>query len=332
MHHRFGVRTTFLATHLALSASGCGRYWVCEPTDEARIAILPAALSATGLFADLSTETLGDGVMAFRPAFELWSDGADKRRWIWLPAHTRIDTSDMDSWVFPEGTKLWKEFRRDGVRVETRLIQKIGPGDADWIGLAYLWTEDQGDALPAPFGAIDVLGTPHNVPASGECQGCHGGRKSFVLGFSAIQLSVGAALGDLGLDALVAADLLSDPPEQRFVVPGNSTERAALGYLHANCGHCHNDARPASKGARCFDPDNELRFQLSVSSLSAPADTPTYRSAVGRVVRPGNPDDSRLIDLVSTRGFLRQMPPLASERVDGHAVELLRAWIAEMGR
>jgi hypothetical protein len=33
---------------------------------------------------------------------------------------------------------------------------------------------------------------------------------------------------------------------------------------------------------------------------------------------------------VSSRGFARQMPPLATERVDGSAVSLLERWIREM--
>src|SRR5687767_4958187 len=74
------------------------------------------SLGSTGLFSDLATEQLSPGVRAYRPRYELWSDGAEKRRWILLPEGERIDTSNMDDWVFPVGTKLWKEFSRDGTR------------------------------------------------------------------------------------------------------------------------------------------------------------------------------------------------------------------------
>ncbi len=311
------ARAGLLACAVALSSAACGRYWVCDEVDEGRVSRIPQRLSGTGLFADTARESLAPGVMAYAPRFELWSDGAEKRRWFSLPPGTQIDTSDMDSWVFPEGTKFWKEFTRDGVRVETRLLEKLGPGD-DWIALAYLWRSDQSDADAAPFGAIDAAGTPHNVPASNECAACHGGRKSFVLGFSALQLSS------------FPTGLVTAVPTQSFEVPGNDTERAALGYLHANCSQCHNPNRPERSGARCFDPESDLDFSLSVNALGAPADTATYRSAVGSVVEPGRPSDSRLFELVSRRGFFKQMPPLASERVDDSAVMLLERWIREM--
>src|SRR5688572_2800390 len=100
---------------LALAAAGCGqRHWVCEPPSERALGALPQRLSETGLYADLPGEILRAGVRAYRPEFELWSDGASKRRWLALPAGARIDTRDMDAWIYPEGTRLWKEFVRDG--------------------------------------------------------------------------------------------------------------------------------------------------------------------------------------------------------------------------
>jgi hypothetical protein len=310
--------------------TACGRPWLCDEVDEDRVSRAAPRLSASGLFADVARESLAPGVLSYAPRFQLWSDGAGKRRWVWLPPGTRIDTSDLDSWVFPVGTKFWKEFTRDGVRVETRLIEKIGPGE-DWLALAYLWRQDQSDADAAPFGATDAAGTPHDVPASNECGACHGGRKSFVLGFSTLQLS-SLPGAELDLAALVAADLLTAPPAESYAVPGTDTEREALGYLHANCSHCHNQNRPERSGARCFDPQDDLDFSLSVKALAAPAQTAAYRTAVGSAVEPGRPDESRLFELVSQRGFGRQMPPLATERPDGSAVTLLERWIREMKR
>lgn len=316
---------------LTCATPACDSYHVCDPPDERLISKLPGRLSETGLYSDIVTETVSADVLPFHPQFALWSDGAAKRRWIRLPPGTRVDTSDMDSWIFPEGTQLWKEFTRDGTRVETRLLQKVGPSDDDWVGLAYLWDPGKTDAVAAPHGAIDALGTPHNVPASAECMACHGGRKSRVLGFSAVQLSFDAEPGSLDLDDLAAAGLLSDPPAGVFEVPGGATEQAALGYLHANCGHCHNQARPPSRGARCFDPRNELDFWLPAARFRSAEDTPAYKSAIGQSkVTPGEPDESVLLRRVSSRDPSAQMPPLGTEAVDEHAVELLRGWISEM--
>ena len=70
-----------------------------------------------------------------------------ERRWIQIPSGSQIDTSDMDHWVFPIGTKLWKEFSLGGVLLETRLIERYGDGPEDyWMG-AFVWNAEQTAAV-----------------------------------------------------------------------------------------------------------------------------------------------------------------------------------------
>lgn len=320
-----------LASRLATLAAGCVAlgcqpYRACDPVDDAAVGKLPERLSLTGLYAPDTTALVAPDVHTFRPRFELWSDGASKRRFIRLPPQSQIDTRDMDSWQFPVGTKVWKEFSREGVRVETRLLQRLTGG---WVGLAYLWQPDGADAVAVPYGAIDALGTPHNVPASNECGACHGGRSSHVLGFSAVQLAQQTEPDGLSLDELARLELISDVPAATPEVPGNELEQAALGYLHANCSHCHNKSRPKRDGARCFDPENDLDFLLRADESASVSETSTYRTTAD-VIEAGHPDDSTLLELVSQRSRFKQMPPLASEVVDDAAVNLLRRWIEEM--
>jgi len=288
--------STRLAVALLVASVSCKRYWVC---DEPESVPLPTRLSETSLFADIAADRVTDGVVAYRPAYELWSDGATKRRWIFLPPGTEIDKSDPDDWSFPRGTKMWKEFSQNGVRVETRLLEKVD--DDAWAAMAYVWSPDGSDAIAAPAGARDARETTHDVPAAGECEACHGGRKSYVLGYSAVQLG-------------------------QVAVPGDPDDRDALGYLHANCGHCHNQTRPPRDGARCFDPDNPLDFRVLANG-----DAPAARTAKAmQVVAPGAPSQSRIIDLVSHRGMFKQMPPLATNEVDANGVRLLSGWIQRM--
>ena len=98
------------------------------PPECANAAMPPQTLVCTGLFADIAAKLITPGVAAYAPAVPLWSDGAEKKRWISLPAGAVIDTSDPNEWKFPIGTKAWKEFSRDGHRVETRLWQKVRDG------------------------------------------------------------------------------------------------------------------------------------------------------------------------------------------------------------
>lgn len=327
------ITTKRLAATAAASLllAGCEifqSYRYCADLAPAQLASLPSRLSETGLYADLRADVLAADVLPYRPTFELWSDGASKRRWIRLPPDTRIDTSDMDSWSFPVGTKLWKEFTLDDVRIETRLLQRTGPGPSDWVTMAYLWNDTGADAVAVPDGIVDARGTTHDVPAANECTGCHGGRAERVLGFSAIQLAHDDPPGLLTLDELVRRDLLTATPASRPELNADAGARAALGYLHANCGHCHNQQRPPRNGLRCFDPENSLDFRLRVSELGDVTQTATYRTAVGGAIKAGNAGDSEVVKRMSGRNrFPPSMPPLATERIDDVGLAAVRAWI-----
>ncbi|HEU4579840.1 MAG TPA: hypothetical protein VFS67_16385 [Polyangiaceae bacterium] len=322
-HH---LASALLALACALSGcSGCGSYRRCSAPPAPRLAALPARLSETGLFADGAADTLGPGVRAYAPAYPLWSDGASKRRWFSLPEGSRIDSSDLDDWVFPVGTRFWKEFSLGGKRVETRLLVKVGAEPGDWAGAAYLWDDDQREARLAPEGSRDLAGTGYVVPSAAECAGCHGGRRSYVLGFSAVQLA--PAELPLSLAELTSEGLLTQPPEQPPRIPGDARQHAALGYLHANCGHCHNSARPPHAGPRCYDPHREIDFWLPAAPAAGPG---ALRTTVPRYLTPGDPDDSRLVTLISRRGKRLHMPPLGSQRVDEQGVQLLSEWIESL--
>jgi mono/diheme cytochrome c family protein len=320
----------WLALWVALSGcSGCASYRRCNAPPEARLAALPALLSETGLFAAGSLDALGSGVRAYAPGFELWSDGATKRRWVSLPAGGRIDSADMDDWSFPVGTRFYKEFSVAGRRIETRLLIRVGQGAGDWAGAAYVWDADQREARLSPQGGQDVGGSGHDVPSATDCIGCHGGRRSYVLGFSAVQLAQPGV--PLSLDALASEGRLTRVPARAVSMPGAELDRAALGYLHANCGHCHNPRRPPrGDGPRCYDPERSLEFWLPSASSAELWQTPALRTAVPRFVTPGEPDDSRLLTLVSRRGRRLHMPPLGSGHVDEAGVRRLSAWIASL--
>lgn len=286
---------------------------------------LPCLLSETGLYqADMVT--LADGVHPYEPSFHLWTDGAEKKRWISLPAGTQIDTTDMDFWQFPPGTKLWKEFARDGTRVETRLIQKQPSGA--WQAVAYQWRADQTEADAVPNGVQNASGTPHDIPNTDDCMKCHSQQPDKVLGFSAIQLSHektnAADPLEWTLGTLMADGLLTTPPAQTLSVPGTDAERNFFGYLHANCGHCHN---PTGSGNAQTGLDLWLRW----AELSGPAHEFTAFKAVydadivwldgarpeaTKRVDPGSLENSAMYQRFIAKGEEWSMPPLGTEDVD----------------
>jgi len=286
----------------------------------------PPKLSGTGLYADIASDTVAAYVRPFEPQFPLWSDGATKRRFAYLPKCAQVDTADMDHWQIPVGARFWKEFTRDGVRVETRLIHRYGPGADDWLFAAYQWDETNQEASYVPSGVPDANGTTHDIPSATQCATCHTKLPERILGFGAIQLSH-AGRGET-MATLSDAGLLTVPNATGFVVPGTTAERAALGYLHANCGTCHN-----ATGITFID----MRLRLSVNDASVD-ETDAFTTAVGKPttvfqcggcdrIHPSDAAASAVVIRMSNRGSSAQMPPLATEVVDEAGMSTVSAWI-----
>ncbi|HEY2510702.1 MAG TPA: hypothetical protein VGI39_07595 [Polyangiaceae bacterium] len=315
------------------SDSGC-------PEDGA----VPGDLRCTGLYTDWAAKTVAAGVQAYAPAFTLYSDGATKARWISLPAGGQIDTSDMDNWVFPVGTKIWKEFSVGGVRVETRLAWKT---DAQWSLLDYRWSADgKTAATRLDNGAANVNGTSYEIPSTTECFTCHAGRSDMVLGFDLIGVGAPGATG-LTLAKLVADHLLTNPPPATTVaIPEDTTGKAAaaLGYLHVNCGSsCHNGSFAADAyethlflkllaGQMYPDGGGGVVAQLdayttavNVAGTLTPNGTPYLRIA------PGDEAHSLLPLMALARtpdaGGLLPMPPIVSHQADTAGMAAVQGWI-----
>ena len=287
----------------------------------------------------------------------LWADGAEKQRWIALPAGTKIDTSNIDEWVFPNGTKLFKELSLDGKRIETRLYEK--GTDGAWRHAAFRWNDALTDAVridggeQIPRGGADV--PPYQIPTGNECNSCHQGRKDRILGFEAVGLGMAGAEG-LTLATLVAEGLLSNPPSSTTVTfPEDTTGKAAaaLAWMHVSCGPCHNRSTEATG-------EKSRNYMLSPASLLLGADggsgtvdmLDAYTTTVGLatsidvpdgggatffVIKAGDPSLSRVSYLSGRRvGPMgnptekEQMPPIVSRLVDVQGHALLDAWISAL--
>ncbi len=128
---------------------------------------LPTDVFCTGLYAT-HDGTVSPDVLPYTPGVTLWSDGAEKRRFLYLPPSTTIDTSNLDTWKFPVGTKAWKEFRVDGVLVETRLFWKRTP--TSWDSGTYIWDATGATATlnTAPKGVI--LPSGYEIPTQKDAR------------------------------------------------------------------------------------------------------------------------------------------------------------------
>ncbi len=290
----------------------------------------PTKLSETELYADILTGTLASGIRSYDVRYPLWADGATKKRYLYLPPGQTIDTSYMDVWNFPIGTKAWKEFAQAGKIVETRMLWKRAEGLDGWVKVAYLWNQDGSDAIAVPQGMKDALGTTHDVPSIDDCEQCHNGVGDVLIGVSAIQLS--KENGGGYLSTLITDGVLSDPPAGEFPVPGDGVVEDTIGYVHGNCGQCHNNESFLAQ-------KKSLRLKL-LTSASTPEETGLYTTAIKHptthilggtsvVVAPGDPDKSQLYYRTGIRD-LDQMPPLATELVDTAAHATIKDWILSL--
>ena len=313
-------------------------------------ALLAAAVAGLALAGSVLEPPPADA-MTFTPQYPLWSDGAAKRRWISLPRDEAIDAARPAAWEFPRGKKFWKDFSVGGRRIETRTIERLA--DGSWQFAAYAWNDAQDAAMPVPpDGATVALanGGSYRIPSRDDCRACHEGGAAPVLGFNALQLSPDRdplaphaeppRTGDVDLRALVASgklagfprELVESPP--RIVTP-TPAGRAALGYLHANCGHCHADPT-LTNGAvpvelqLAIDPADPrsagrvLRTLLTSESRYRPAG-----AADARLIVPGNAQAGTLLARMRSRDPRVQMPPLGTTRPDLAAIALIARWIHE---
>jgi hypothetical protein len=302
----------------------------------------PGFLSETGLFSLRGTNgdlVLMPGVREFQPRYWLWSDGANKDRYIYLPTGTQIDTSDPDHWVFPVGTKLWKSFTSGTQLVETRLIEIIGPANATRYS-TYAWeTATSTDAYRMdpldPW--INAAGTTHDIPNGQMCDRCHNALKDHVLGFSALQLN--HTMGGLNLETLNSEDLLTMPIPTTIGMPGpDQATKDVVGYFHANCGNCHNDS-PGLPVENIPQPQMYLRVSVMDQMLE---DTGLYTTAVNQRITGSNElglmyriqGGNVMQSAVHVRMNLRlnedQMPPIGTEMQDMVGLMAIDSWIMSL--
>lgn len=274
-----------------------------------------------------------DNLSLFEPQYPLFSDSADKRRWIYIPQFQQINTSNADEWVFPQGTILWKEFSLNGRKVETRMLEKIdgGIGLQSWRASVYLWRADQSDAelltgnfenlLPVDAARYeaDRVRNVYSVLNATQCNACHQGARDASLGFGYLQLSHLGSRADSTLDHFKAMNRLSHPPAQYDMIPGPPEAQKAIGYIQSNCASCHNPRGRAPSGANF----------LHLSTALTLADENLVKSNLnqgGSYFLAGDPESS----LIYTRLIQGTMPPRGSvplKQVDEVGSTLLRNWI-----
>ncbi len=106
-----------------------------------------------------------------------------------------------------------------------------------------------------------------------------------VLGFSALQLDHVDEADSWTLQVLLDEGWLSNPIATPITLPGTEEQQNALGYMHANCGQCH---QPYSQQGGI-----ELQYWLTLDALGSVQDTPTYKTTVGQINKAPDPPENQ---------------------------------------
>ena len=292
----------------------------------------PQTLAEYGFFTDAAGTKPAPGVIPYHLNTPLWSDGAVKARFLYLPTSAKAKASGDGLLDLPIGAALIKSFAFGGKLIETRVLLHRAEG---WVALPYVWNAEQTEARLALAGKRIELTTPagqaisYAVPNKNQCKECHGlAGKVTPIGPKAYNLSADwlAGMAKAGkLDRVPQVARRIPLWESRAKAPVTD---AARGYLDANCAHCHNPHGAASNsglnlGWLVSDP-----YQIGVMKrpVAAGRGSGTYEFDI----IPGDPAHSILMfRFASTEGGVA-MPELGRESRDPAAEAVIRAWIAGM--
>ncbi|HLX65153.1 MAG TPA: Ig-like domain-containing protein, partial [Planctomycetota bacterium] len=321
---------------------------------------IPATLSATGAFSlPFTALTPSTGLIPYNVNTPLWSDNAQKMRWMALPnngspytADQQIGFASTGEWTFPNGTVFVKHFdlpvddTNPSVtqRLETRFIVRSSDGNV--YGVTYKWRADYSDADLEPAAGEDQVYTiktagggtrqqTWHYPSRAECLTCHTTNAGGVLGVKTRQLNGNFTYPSTGIQDNQLRTLnhigLLNPVIQEASIPGYSklvavTDTTATldnrvrSYIDANCSLCH---RPGGTNAY-FDA------RYDTPELAQGLIYGNVRNSLGiagaKIVVPQNTSRS-LLYLRPNAIDATKMPPLAHNVIDTNAVSAIQQWI-----
>jgi len=323
---------------------------------KALLASTPApTLAAYRLFADPGAQRPSAGVTPYALNTPLFSDYAEKARFLYLPPGTCATYRAKGPLDLPVGATLIKtfaypaDFRRPGEKVrmiETRLLIHRRSG---WAALTYVWNDDQTEAVLKRAGKrldvsyVDAHGQArqidYHVPNQNQCKECHSlsGRIA-PIGVKARNLNGDFAYPEGAENQLAhwtRTGLLTGAPAPdkapRTAVWDNPAEPLAArgrAYLDGNCGHCHNPRGMASNTGLFLDLEEVRPVKIGIGKRPVAAGKGSGDLETDLV--PGHPDASIIAYRMASTDPGVMMPELGRSIVHEEGLALIREYIAKM--
>lgn len=343
---------------LKLNGTGLDGGIIYKIKPKAPVADPPAKLSDLGVFSDLETLTPVPGIIPYDVNSPLWSDRAEKYRWVALPNDGDFDDPwekvgfrREDYWTFPAGTVFIKHFELpldennpgNARRLETRFFVLVQDGA---YGLTYKWNDEgteaflltDADTLTQQVTRADgsTFAQTWDFPSRQQCMTCHNENAGFVLGLKTRQLNrdLTYPTGITGNQLETWAHLgifnqeIGDPAQLPSAAPVSDPKSAAAfrirSYIDANCSFCHRpDGVEGAFDGRALTAlyDQNLIWGAAIS----------HASGGGRIVVPGDVGASILFQRDNSTSA-NAMPPIAKNLVDDSYISLLQTWIDELAQ
>jgi uncharacterized repeat protein (TIGR03806 family) len=332
----------------------------CAPKSGVRLDVImakkpPDKLSAYGLFSDASGTIPAAGVHLYDLNAALFSDYAEKRRYVFVPQGQLIKYTSEGAFDFPVGSVLVKTFEYHAKRgdlntpvrtLETRLLVHTATG---WQGRPYIWNAQGTEAILTPVGGpipIDVrdatnklISIAYRVPNQNQCKTCHLSEGALSpIGPKAANLNRDIKVGtdqvnqlthwtDLGILSS-APDPSKAPRNADFSNISLSLEARSRSWLDINCGHCHKPDGSASNTGLFLTASTTDPGQLGIGRRPVSAGRGSGENLFDVV--PGHPEQSILYHRIQSTEPGVAMPELGRTLVHEEAVEVIRGWIAQM--
>ena len=288
----------------------------------------PKLLSDYGFFTDLAAGQADGQMVPYHLATALFSDYAEKDRYIFTPAPAAYQTEK--TLEFPVGAAIIKTFRYGDHKVETRVLVHQ---EAGWKAFPYVWNAQGTEAELKLAGADIAVQSPkgtvaYHVPNANQCKGCHVNTdKAFTpIGPKVRNLNTGGQLA-----TLVAAGVLREAPADAPAMPqafdtAAPVEARARAYLDVNCGHCHAPGLPADTSGLYLHWAESVPAHLGI--MKRPVAAGRGAGDLAFDVVPGDPEASILLYRMAATDPGYMMPEMGRSLADAEGVALIQEWIA----
>lgn len=310
-------------------------------------------LSNYGLFDDLTDiqNSIRTPGIKYSLNSSLFSDYANKHRYLVLPEGTNANWLENDVFEFPTGTVIIKVFalpeqfiQNPSERIiEVRLQIKRELG---WIFLPYVWHPELNDGYLKLSGkTISHYYSDGNVnsdfdyhiPTAESCKTCHQNKNGFapigpkarnlnkVINHENIQINQLQLWTSLGLLKGAPINLSTIDTMPKWTDRNHPIQDRAKAYLDINCAHCHSDHGTAAlSGLRLEYWRKDLDYAHGVCNSSH-----GWRGG-GFDIWPGEGEESSIPRRMNMTEAKDRMPPIGRTLIDNEAVELMEEWIDNM--